>query len=83
MHLHAAIFTRILYLVAPSMLSSYPPSRPSIPLSSKAMKMAKAYGAESGKDFNMKSGNLSSTLEKLYAWEKKLHKEVKVLGNQN
>ena len=26
----------------------------------------------------MKSGNLSSTLEKLYVWERKLYKEVKV-----
>ncbi|OWM85103.1 hypothetical protein CDL15_Pgr027890 [Punica granatum] len=29
------------------------------------------------KDFNMKSGNISTTLEKLYVWEKKLYKEIK------
>ncbi|PQP99625.1 uncharacterized protein Pyn_18153 [Prunus yedoensis var. nudiflora] len=71
------IFSRILYLVAPSMLSSQPPSGQSVRLTSKTMKMAKAYQGEPGKDFNKKSGNLSSTLEKLYAWEKKLYKEVK------
>jgi hypothetical protein len=46
------------------------------------MKMAKAYYRESGKGFNMKAGNLSSTLDKLYAWEKKLYKEVKVWVHQ-
>ncbi|VVA13563.1 PREDICTED: BZIP mRNAion factor [Prunus dulcis] len=71
------IFSRILYLVAPSMLSSQPPSGQPVRLTSKTMKMAKAYQGEPGKDFNKKSGNLSSTLEKLYAWEKKLYKEVK------
>ncbi|KAF5735500.1 hypothetical protein HS088_TW15G01007 [Tripterygium wilfordii] len=70
------IFSRILYSVAPSMLSSHP-ARSSLRLSSKTMKMAKAYCGEPGKDFDIKSGNLSSTLEKLYAWEKKLYKEVK------
>lgn len=45
--------------------------------------MAKTYGGEPGKDFNFKSGNLSSTLEKLYAWEKKLYKEVKVCVHKN
>lgn len=40
--------------------------------------MAKTYYAEIGNDFNLKSLNLASTLEKLYAWEKKLYKEVKV-----
>lgn len=81
--LHAAIFARILYLIAPSKLSSYPSSRPSIPLSSKTMKMAKEYYAGSVKDFSIKSGNISSTLEKLYAWEKKLYQEVKVMRNQS
>lgn len=32
----------------------------------------------SEKHMGMKSGNLSSTMEKLYVWEKKLCKEVKV-----
>lgn len=30
-------------------------------------------------DMGMKSGNLSSTLKKLYMWEKKLYNEVKVM----
>ena len=78
MCLNAANFSRILYLIAPSMLSSHHPSRQSIQLSSRLMKMAKEYSGESGKDSKLKSLNLSSTLEKLYAWEKKLYKEVKV-----
>jgi hypothetical protein len=76
------IFSRIRYLVAPSRFSSHPPSRLSVKLSSRTMKMAKAYYRESGKGFNMKAGNLSSTLDKLYAWEKKLYKEVKVWVHQ-
>ncbi|XP_043808822.1 nitrate regulatory gene2 protein-like [Manihot esculenta] len=66
------IFSRILYLV-----SSHPPTRPSVQISSRATKMAKAYSEEPGNDFDMKARNLSSTLEKIYAWEKKLYKEVK------
>ncbi|KAL5559639.1 hypothetical protein UlMin_035850, partial [Ulmus minor] len=69
------IFSRIMYLVAPSLLSSEPPSRSSVRLSSRTIKLAKAYNGEPGKDF--KFGNLTSTLEKLYEWEKKLYKEVK------
>ncbi|XP_065616456.1 nitrate regulatory gene2 protein-like isoform X1 [Quercus suber] len=71
------IFSRICYLVAPSMFSSQPPTRSSVRISKRTMKMAKAYYGESVKDFNVKPGNLSSTLDKLYAWEKKLYKEVK------
>ncbi|XP_044480382.1 nitrate regulatory gene2 protein-like [Mangifera indica] len=71
------IFSRIMYLVAPFMLSSHPPPRGSARLSSRTMKMAKAYCGDPRKDFDIKSANLSSTLEKLYAWEKKLYKEVK------
>ncbi|KAM4077173.1 hypothetical protein ACJW30_12G119700 [Castanea mollissima] len=71
------IFSRICYLVAPSMFSSQPPTSSSVRISKRTMKMAKAYYGESVKDFNMKPGNLSSTLDKLYAWEKKLYKEVK------
>ena len=74
----AVIFSRICYLVAPTMFSSQPPTRSSVRISKRTMKMAKAYFGESVKDFNMKPGNLSSTLDKLYAWEKKLYKEVKV-----
>ncbi|GAV71958.1 DUF632 domain-containing protein/DUF630 domain-containing protein [Cephalotus follicularis] len=71
------IFSRILYLIAPSLLSSQYPPNASIRLSSRTIKLAKAYCGEPGKDFNVQSGNLSVTLEKLYAWEKKLYKEVK------
>ncbi|KAF2291380.1 hypothetical protein GH714_023429 [Hevea brasiliensis] len=66
------IFSRILYLV-----SSHSPTRPSVQISSRTMKMAKAYTGKPGNDFDIKARNLSSTLEKLYAWEKKLYKEVK------
>lgn len=76
--LYAAILSRILYLIAPSMLSSDPPFRPSTRLSPKTVKLAKEYG-EYAKDPKFKTLNLSSTLEKLHAWEKKLHKEVKVM----
>ncbi|OIV97946.1 hypothetical protein TanjilG_12703 [Lupinus angustifolius] len=71
------IFSRILQMVAPSSLPSHPPSRPPIQLSSKAMRLAKAYCGEPGKDYKTNPENISSTLEKLYAWEKKLYKEVK------
>ncbi|XP_030443931.1 nitrate regulatory gene2 protein [Syzygium oleosum] len=72
-----AIFSRIMYLVAPSMLSSHSPSKISARVSSRRMKMARAYVGDAAKDFNLDSGTISSTLDKLYAWEKKLYKEVK------
>ncbi|EOA33619.1 hypothetical protein CARUB_v10019768mg [Capsella rubella] len=69
------ILSRIMYLVAPSTQSSHSHPRLSIRLTSRTRKMAKAYnGQDVNGGFN---GNLSSTLEKLYAWEKKLYKEVK------
>ncbi|KAJ6709359.1 FAMILY PROTEIN putative (DUF630 AND DUF632)-RELATED [Salix koriyanagi] len=66
------ILSRVLYLV-----SSHPPARPSARISSRTMKIAKAYSEESGNEFDMRRKNLSSTLQELYAWEKKLYKEVK------
>ncbi|XVE60310.1 hypothetical protein DITRI_Ditri05aG0118400 [Diplodiscus trichospermus] len=69
------IFSRILYLIAPNMLSSHPPPRSSVRITSRTMKMAKEYCQVSEQD--EKPRNLSSTLEELYAWEKKLYKEVK------
>ncbi|XVE55309.1 hypothetical protein DITRI_Ditri03aG0148600 [Diplodiscus trichospermus] len=69
------IFSRILYLVAPNMLTTHPPSRSSIQITSRTMKMAKEYCQVS--EWHEKPRNLSSTLEELYAWEKKLYKEVK------
>ncbi|KAL0546087.1 hypothetical protein IC582_015992 [Cucumis melo] len=70
------ILSRIQYLVAPSSASSQPPL---IRLDPKTVKMAKEYAGSSspGNEFDLKSGSLSSTLEKLYVWEKKLYKEVK------
>uniref|UniRef100_A0A1J3IGJ1 DUF632 domain-containing protein n=2 Tax=Noccaea caerulescens TaxID=107243 RepID=A0A1J3IGJ1_NOCCA len=70
------ILSRIMYLVAPSTRSSRSKPELSIRLTSRTLKMAKAYNGQdvNGGGFN---GNLSSTLEKLYAWEKKLYKEVK------
>lgn len=73
MPLYAVIFSRILYLV-----SSHPLARPSVQISSRTMKMAKAYAVGPGNEFDMEPRNLSSILEELYAWEKKLYKEVKV-----
>ncbi|KAM7511090.1 hypothetical protein LguiB_009965 [Lonicera macranthoides] len=70
------IISRILYLIAPSLSSSYPPSR-SVRLTSRTMKIARSYYEDTGKGIKLKPINLSSTLEKLYAWEKKLHKEIK------
>lgn len=68
------IFSRILQMVAPSRLPSHPTS---IQFSSREIKLARAYCGEPGKDLKTNPENLSSTLEKLYAWEKKLYKEVK------
>ncbi|XP_010539656.1 PREDICTED: uncharacterized protein LOC104813668 [Tarenaya hassleriana] len=68
------IFSRIMYLVAPSMLQTRSRPQPSVRLTSRTLKMAKSYNGEEPGGFTC---NLSSTLEKLYAWEKKLYKEVK------
>ncbi|CAH8354688.1 unnamed protein product [Eruca vesicaria subsp. sativa] len=62
------ILSRIMYLVAPSTRSK---PQLSIKLTARTLEMAKAYNGQDG------DGNLSSTLGKLYAWEKKLYKEVK------
>lgn len=45
---------------------------------SKTMKMAKALYGDLESELNRKPGNLSLVLNRLYAWEKKLYKEVKV-----
>ncbi|KAF8405707.1 hypothetical protein HHK36_007784 [Tetracentron sinense] len=72
------ISSRILDLIAPSMLtSSHRPFRWLTRSASRTMKMSKANFRDPKKDVSMKSGNLSLTLEKLYVWEKKLYKEVK------
>ncbi|XP_057974012.1 protein ROLLING AND ERECT LEAF 2 [Malania oleifera] len=71
------IFSRILYFISSFVSSSQPPSRRSVGLASSTMKMAKTYYRDPGRSNNMKHCTLSSTLEKLYVWEKKLYKEVK------
>ncbi|XP_022941482.1 nitrate regulatory gene2 protein-like [Cucurbita moschata] len=70
------MLSRIQYSVARSSASSPPPL---ISLDHKTLKMAKAYTGDGspGNEFELKYGSLSSTLEKLYVWEKKLYKEVK------
>ncbi|KAI8005162.1 Nitrate regulatory gene2 protein [Camellia lanceoleosa] len=75
--LHKVILSRIAYMVAPSSSSSHPPARRSVRYTFRTMKLAKSYYEDLGKNTNMKPCNLSSTLEKLYVWEKKLYKEVK------
>lgn len=52
-------------------------SIPSVPFASRSVNLAKTYFEDVGKEFGAKLGSLSSTLDKLYAWEKKLYKEVK------
>lgn len=50
----------------------------SVKLASGTTKLAKSYLEDVDKDANTKAYSLSSTLDKLLAWEKKLYKEVKV-----
>lgn len=71
------LFSRILYYLVPSMSSSRHASRRSPQSAFNTMGTAKAYNDDLSKGFNMKRNSLSSTLEKLYVWEKKLYKEVK------
>ncbi|KAG5392886.1 hypothetical protein IGI04_022849 [Brassica rapa subsp. trilocularis] len=61
------IFSRI--------MSSRSQPQPSIRLTSRILKIAKSYNVQDVPEGF--TANLSSTLEKLYAWEKKLYKEVK------
>lgn len=82
-YFHAVILSRILYLLAPSTLYSHLPSNQSVQMAYNTMKMAKAYYGDAWKDIYAKPNQLSSTLEKLYAWEKKLYKEVKVCLHGN
>ncbi|KAF5745046.1 hypothetical protein HS088_TW07G00627 [Tripterygium wilfordii] len=69
--------SQILNLIIPAIVTSS--SQPSYMLSngssSRSMMMEKANG-KSFEDLCCKFGDLSSTLEELYAWEKKLFKEV-------
>ncbi|XP_077214257.1 uncharacterized protein LOC143849088 [Tasmannia lanceolata] len=73
-----AISCRMLDAVSPStLISTRSLSKRPQRTSSNARKMGGAGHGHFEKSMGMKSGNLSSTLEKLYAWEKKLYKEVK------
>ncbi|KAL8485640.1 hypothetical protein ACS0TY_027795 [Phlomoides rotata] len=71
------ILSRLMYLISPSTSMGEPPSKQSAKLDLNTVKLARSYFEDVGKDINFKACNLSSTLDKLYAWEKKLYKEVK------
>lgn len=77
-HILAVILSRILDPVVPPVR---PSSQPSFTSSqhpaSRSLKVKKADRAAWG-NMDIDPGKLSSTLEKLYIWEKKLHKNVKV-----
>lgn len=73
----AVVSSRILEPVGLSMLASSRPFKHSQSSVTTAMRNT-ANPATSGNRFGMKTGSLSSTLEKLYVWEQKLYKEVKV-----
>lgn len=74
MFFHAVVSSRIWDCIGPSS-STHLPSRQSI---FRSFKIANANKKDLEMDVFMKSGNLSSTLEKLCVWEKKLYEEVKV-----
>ncbi|XP_020112241.1 uncharacterized protein LOC109726843 [Ananas comosus] len=71
------LFSRILDPLALPLLT--PPRLSCKPLRRRKMSSSrrKPGNGDSRKQVGMSSGNLSSTLEKLYVWEKKLYKEVK------
>ncbi|KAK6131090.1 hypothetical protein DH2020_035166 [Rehmannia glutinosa] len=69
------ILSRILYLITPLLKLRGSSSMQSVKSASTSKKSAKSYFEDVGKDVNATVYNLSSTLDKLYAWEKKLHKE--------
>lgn len=68
------VLSKILYPLAPSLASSEHEIQ-SVRSCSRVTKLAGSYSVDPVSD--VRSINLSSTLEKLYAWEKKLYKEVK------
>ncbi|XP_042009907.1 protein ALTERED PHOSPHATE STARVATION RESPONSE 1-like [Salvia splendens] len=71
------ILSRILYLTVPWLTFMDSSSISSLTFASRSVKMAKLYFDNVGKEFGAKFGSLSSTLDKIYAWEKKLYKKVK------
>ncbi|KAL0391749.1 UNVERIFIED_CONTAM: protein ALTERED PHOSPHATE STARVATION RESPONSE 1 [Sesamum radiatum] len=66
---------KILYLISPSLTLRESRSTQYVKLASRTMKLAKSYFGDVGEDASTRVYNLSSTLEKLGAWEKKLYKE--------
>ncbi|KAF3656414.1 putative protein disulfide-isomerase-like [Capsicum annuum] len=71
------LLSRILYLIVPSMSVSHTATVQTVKLAAKTRKLAKSYFGDVGQDNSVKPCNLSSTLDELYEWEKKLYKEVK------
>ncbi|XP_009618354.1 nitrate regulatory gene2 protein [Nicotiana tomentosiformis] len=71
------LVSRILYLIVPSMSVSHTVTLKSVRLATKTRKLAKSYFGDVGQDNVVQPCNLSSTLDELYEWEKKLYKEVK------
>ncbi|KAL8257161.1 hypothetical protein R6Q59_029202 [Mikania micrantha] len=67
------ILSKILYPLAPSLTSSDHP----IQSGRSSSRVTKLAGSYNDAVVDISHINLSSTLEKLYAWEKKLYKEVK------
>ncbi|XP_073146095.1 uncharacterized protein [Henckelia pumila] len=75
---HPGLFKVILSRVlCHSTHSTLSPSAQSVKLASRTIKLAKSYFEDVGEDENVNACDLSSTLDKLYAWERKLYKEVK------
>ncbi|XP_057495200.1 protein ALTERED PHOSPHATE STARVATION RESPONSE 1-like isoform X1 [Actinidia eriantha] len=75
---NAAVSSKMLHVITPSL-----PVASSQPYTSKNAEPSSIERADPAlldidKDVGMRSGNLSSTLQKLYLWEKKLYEEVKV-----
>lgn len=67
-------------MIVPSMSVSDTATVQSIRLAAKTRKLAKSYFEDVGQDNDVMPCNLSSTFDELYEWEKKLYKEVKVMG---
>lgn len=68
----------MLNVIAPLSVASSQPSSTSKSAGSSSIEMADPAYLDIDGDAGMGSENLSSTLKKLYLWEKKLYEEVKV-----
>ena len=78
MDLCEAVSSKMLHVITPSLPVGS--SQPSTSRNAEPSSIERADPAllDIDKDVGMRSGNLSSTLQKLYLWEKKLYEEVKV-----